>query len=230
MRQMIVGVMSAALLPLLVVGTGGGPANAAPAPDVKRVVRAYGDGAVRLQARQGVDVTFRARRGDRVMLEVRMHRTYPSTCLGTQALVDGRGRRTAPVDFDSGTKIFTVRTTGRAVLSFRGRCASGRRQAPQPGWAQLTKVRTREVRRDGRTSVRAPRRGYVDIASARVARDGRDTLTLRAPDGARQEIRGGGVLVGGRVVRQGDGPRDLDRGRTALRARPQPVERRQHRG
>lgn len=206
MRRMLVGVMSAALLPLLLSGPGSGPASAAPAPDVKRVERAYGDGAVRLQARQGVDVTFSASRGDRVMLEVRMHRTYPSTCLGTLALVDGRGRRTAPVDFDSGTKIFTVRTTGRAVLSFRGRCASGRRQAPEPGWAQLTKVRTRHVRRDGRTSVRAPRRGYIDIASARVARDGRDTLTLRAPDGTRQEIRGGGVLVGGRVVRQGDSP------------------------
>ncbi|MFC7359682.1 hypothetical protein [Nocardioides astragali] len=203
MRRMIVGVTSAALLPLLLTGTTGGSASADPAPDVKRVERAYGDGAVRLEARQGVDVTFRARRGDRVMLDVRMHRIYDkSPCWGTQALVDGRGRRTAPLDPISGTRVFKVRTTGRAVLSFRGRCASGKGHTPHAAWAQLTKVRTREVQRNARTSVREPRRGYVDIAYVRVAHDGRDTLTLRAPDGSVQEIRRGRVLVGNRVVWQ----------------------------
>ena len=205
MRRLIVGTMSAALLPLLLAGTGGGPASAAAAPEVKRVERGYGDGPVRLEARQGVDVTFRARRGDRVMLDVRMHRIYAkSPCFGTQALVDGRGRRTAPLDPISGTRVFTVRTTGRAVLSFRGRCAAAKGQAPHAAWAQLTKVRTREVQRNGRTSVREPRRGYVDIASVRVRPDGRDTLTLRALDGSVQGIRSGGVLVGNRVVTQVD--------------------------
>ena len=200
---MLLGAVSAALLPLVAVGTDGGPANAASAPDVKRVERAFGDGAVRLRPRQGVDVTFRARRGDRVMLEVTRHRIFPSTCFGTVALVDGRGRRAARVGPKAGTKVFMVRTTGRAVLSFRGRCAIARGQTPLAGRAQLTKVRTRKVRREGRTAVRAPRRGYLDIARIRVAKDGRDTLTLRAPDGTTQGVTRGGVLVGGRVHREG---------------------------
>jgi hypothetical protein len=204
MRRMVVGIMSAALLSLPLAGTSGGPVSAAPDAGTKRVERAYGDGAVRLQARQGVDVTFRARRGDRVMLDVRS-RTYPrSPCFGTQALVDGRGRRTAPLEPITGTKVFRVRTTGRAVMSFRGVCSQRKGQTAHPVRAQLTKVRMREVQRNGRTSVREPRRGYLDIAYVRVARDGRDTLTLRAPDGSLQEIRRGGVLIGNRVVRQGD--------------------------
>lgn len=206
MRGMIVGVTAAALLPLLMAGTTGGPASAAPAPQVKRFERAYGDGPVRVRAREGVDIAFRARRGDRVMLDVRS-RAYPrSPCFGTQALVDGRGRRTAPFEPLIGTKVFRVRTTGRAVLSFRGVCSSGRGQTPHAVRVQLTKVRTREVPRNGRTSVREPRRGYVDIAYVRVAQDGRDTLTLRAPDGSVQEMRRGGVLVGNRLVRQLDAP------------------------
>ena len=64
---------------------------------------------------------------------------------------------------------------------------------------QLTKVRMREVERDGRTSVRASRRGYLEVAYVRVARDGRDTLTLRTRDGSAQDVPRGRVVVGNRV-------------------------------
>ena len=77
------------------------------------------------------------------------------------------------------------------------RCNKG--QDPLPVRVQLTKVRTREVERDGRTSVRASRRGYLEVAYVRVARDGRDTLTLRTRDGSAQYVPRGRLVVGNPV-------------------------------
>lgn len=190
-------------LPALVAGAAAVPASAdareAVAPAVKQVRQAYGDGPVRLRPRQGVDVSFPARRGDRVMLDVNSRTRIESPCFGRQTLVDGRGRRTAPLKDDRGTKIFTVRTTGRAVLSFRGACAHHEGDTPHPMKAQLTKVRMREVERNGRTSVRGPRRGFVDVAYVRVARDGRDTLTLRTAQSLVQRHATIRMLVGSRM-------------------------------
>ena len=199
MRRMLLGAVSAALLPLVAVGTNGGPASAASAPDVKRVERAFGDGAVRLRPRQGVDVTFRARKGDQVFLDIVNERFHKSPCFGTQSVRDGRGVRRSSVDGIRSAKVVTIRTTGRVVLGFRGYCAANERQRANRAVVQLTKVRMREVAREDRTTVRAPRRGFVDIAYVRVRQHGRDTLSLRADDGTIQTVRKGRVLRGSRL-------------------------------
>lgn len=202
MQRMFVGVMTAALLPLLGV-VAGLPAtaapDAAPVPRVKDVERSYGAGVVHLAPRQGVDITFRARRGDRVMLEVRSRRARVSPCFGTQSIVDERGRRTARIDGSGSARIMRVRTAGRVELGFRGVCSSNKGQEPHPVDVRLVKVRMREVARDDRTSVRGVRPGHVDLAYVRVARDGRDTLTLRSSGGSAQEVRRGQVVIGNRV-------------------------------
>ncbi|WP_210651927.1 hypothetical protein [Nocardioides sp. SYSU D00065] len=198
MRRIIVSVTAAAMLPLL-VGTGGAPATGASVLAVKKVVRAYGGAPVLLEARQGVDVAFRARRGDRVLLEVRSRTSAIAPCFGTQTLADGRGRRTARIDGSGSASIMRVRTTGRVVLRFRGVCSTNRGQTPHDVRVQLTKVRLREVERDGRTSVRGARRGFLDVAYVRVGSDGRDTLTLRSRDGSAQQPSRGATVLGDRI-------------------------------
>lgn len=203
MRRLIVGVMSAALPPLL----GAVPAQpavaapgAAPVPEVKVVDLAYGARAERLAPRQGLDLRFHARRGDQLLLEVRGRRApAASRCTFTQSIVDGRGRRSARVDGYAAARIVRVRTTGVVELGFRGECAYNRGQDPHPVSVRLVKVRSREVSRDDRTAVRGARPGYLDVAWVRVARDGRDTLTIRDGDGAVQQVQRSRVVVGDRV-------------------------------
>lgn len=204
MRRFIAGVAAALALPLLGVVVQH-PAVAAPetapTPRVKHVERSYGAGVVRLAPRQGVDIGFRARRGDEVMIEVRSRRDRFTPCSFTQTIADARGRRTAKVDLATSARIMRVRSTGRVELRFRGACAYDRSQDPHPVSVRLVKVRSREVARDDRTAVRGERPGYLDVAWVRVARDGRDTLTLRTSDGAVQRVQRSRVVVGDRVFR-----------------------------
>lgn len=193
------------LMPTLLASTAIPPtATAAPVvrpPAAMEVERAYGDGAVFLEPRQGVDIEFRATRGDRVMLEVNSREYDAGTpCFGTQTLIDGRGTRTARIEGVGAARIMRVRTSGRTVLRFRGLCAFNKGQDPHPVRVQLTKVRMREVKQDGRTPVEASRRGYLEVAYVRVARDGRDTLTLRTRGGSAQYVPRGRVVVGNRVT------------------------------
>ncbi|QSR31175.1 hypothetical protein CFI00_11820 [Nocardioides sp. S5] len=204
MRRFIAGVVAALLLPLLGVVVEQ-PAVAAPetapTPRVKHVERSYGAGAVRLAPRQGLDIGFRARRGDEVMIEVRSRRDRFAPCSFTQTIADARGRRTARVDYSTSARIMRVRSTGRVELRFRGACGFDAGRDPHPVSVRLVKVRSREVARDDRTAVRGERPGYLDVAWVRVARDGRDTLTLRTSDGTVQRVQRSRVVVGDRVFR-----------------------------
>lgn len=203
-RRLMAGVVPALLLPLLGVVAGQSAAAApepVPAPRVKDVEGSYGAAAVRLAPRQGVDIAFRARRGDQVMLDVRSRRSGVAPCSFTQSIVDARGRRTARVDASASARIMRVRSTGRVVMGFRGVCAHNAGQEPHPVSVQLVKVRMREVARDDRTVVRGERRGHLDVAWVRVARDGRDTLTLRTAEGSVQQVHRSRVVIGGRVFR-----------------------------
>lgn len=198
----LLGVVTA--LAAVMTGLGGPtapPSDAAPpVAAVKQVDRAYGQGPVRLGPGQGVDVTFQARRGHSVMLDVRS-RTSPryASCFGTQTLVDGRGPRRTRINGPGSARIMSVRTSGQVTLRFRGTCSANKRQEAHPVIAQLIKVRTRQVDRDARTRVRAPRRGFLDVAWVRVARHARDTLTLRSGSGVTQHPRYSRVLVGDRL-------------------------------
>ncbi len=163
------------LSPLTLVASGGQAAAAErQAPPVKHVVREYGDGPVRLAAHQGTDVSFHARRGDRVT--VIAESVEHTRCSGRETLVDGRGARTAKLG-----RVFRVRTTGAAVLRFRGRCGvTGTGKFRLPVRVEVVKVRMRKLSVDGpRTRVRAPRQGFLDVAFVRVPRTGRVKLTLR---------------------------------------------------
>ena len=183
-----------------VVGTAAPAATGAadaPAPAVVQATRAYGDGPVRLAPGQGVDVRFRARRGDRVMLDVRSADSYDTECFGTQTLVDRRGRRTAVIDHTKG-RLVTVRATGPTTLSFRGHCAPNEWQTGDPVTVQLTKIRVRRVGAEERVRVRAPRRGRLDMALVRVSRRHRDTLFLRNADGTPQYSPRSLMMTGGR--------------------------------
>lgn len=200
-------VLLAGTLLLPVLAMAGSPTSATapqkqaapPAPSVKDVRAAYGSAPVRVQPRQGVAVAFRARKGDRVFLDVTNGRDDEAPCFGHQTLRDGRGSRSSAVDGVRSARVVTVRTTGRVVLTFRGYCAANKGQKADPAAVQLTKVRMRDVGRDDRTTVRAPRRGFVDIAYVTVRRHGRDTLTLRADDGTVQYDWGGRLLLGSRL-------------------------------
>lgn len=202
MRRFIAGVVAALLFPLLGVGVEQ-PAAAAPeptpAPRVKDVESSYGAAAVRLAPRQGVDIAFRARRGDQVMLDVRSRRYRAAPCSFTQSIVDPQGRRSAEVDESTSARIMRVRSTGRVELGFRGVCAHDKGQEAHPVSVRLVKVRMRDVQRDDSTAVRGSRPGYLDVARVRVARDGRDTLTLRASDGTVQQVQRSLVVIGDRV-------------------------------
>lgn len=63
---------------------------------------------MRLRPREGVDVSFRARRGDVVMLEVRSRTYAGSPCFGTQTLRDGRGTRSARISGVGSAKVVTA--------------------------------------------------------------------------------------------------------------------------
>ena len=152
-------------------------AHAAPAvPAVLRVVRAYGDGPVLTAPGQGVDVTFRARRGDRVRLLVSNVRWPEHRCYGHLTLRDGRGTRGMLVP----GRTLRVRTDGVAVLGYRGRCAEFETDAVGPARVQLQKLRMHHVAVDG-PGTRIPRaqRGYVDVAWTRVPAAGRVKLSAR---------------------------------------------------
>lgn len=207
MRRTTALLSTVLLVPPLVLGTGS-PAPAEPAttdvvaaPAVLQVQAAYGAPRVRVAPRQGVDITFRASKGDRVLLDVRSTRHRQAPCFGTQTLRDALGTRTATIDGLASAKIMTVRTTGPAVLGFRGYCASNQGQEAHPASVQLTRIRMREIGREGRRSVRAARRGFLDVAYVTVRANGRDTMTLRNGDGTTQDVRRTGrVLLDDRLV------------------------------
>lgn len=222
MRGVVAAVCAAALLPLVATVVSTVPAVAAlgaversaAGPPLKKVTRAYGDGPVRLAARQEGIIAFRARRGDHVTLQVRgadrAHRGVG--CEGSVSLTDGRGVRTA----QALSRVFVVRSSGATTLRFRGRCEL---VAPVPVRLQLVKVRMKRVLSEGaRVRVAAPRRGYLDVAFVRVARDGRDSLVLRDPDGSTQFSYDSQVLVGSRLVDSG-----TDRGVVTVEAGRRPT-------
>lgn len=206
MRRMVALLSGVLVVPMLISGVDGAAvASAAPdaEPVVKTVDRAYGGPAVKLAPGQGVDVRFQAHRGDQVMLDLQTG-VDGAPCHGSQIVVDSRGRRALRISGYMAARIVRMRVTGPTVLSFRGSCSYTGNEKPVPARAQLTKVRLRSVAVDGRTSVRAPRRGYLDVAHVRVASDGRDTLTMRDEEGVATiaSASGSRVLVGNRLSGQ----------------------------
>ncbi|WP_181312083.1 hypothetical protein [Nocardioides campestrisoli] len=151
---------------------------------VKRVVRRYGGGPVRLTADQRGEIAFSARRGDEVALAVWSARDLP--CWGHLTLTDGRGTQDGRLD-----DVFRVRTNGRAVLGFRGRCLMRKDLTVR---IQLLKLRRQELRVDGApVRLPAPRRGFLDVAWLDVPRSGRVTLGGYTPQGF--PLRSGPLLV-----------------------------------
>lgn len=192
MRRIVSIIALSVLSPIVAVVGGTSFSVAAPStPAVKEVTRQYGAGPVRLAARQRADISFRARRRDRVSLEAQVAGKRRGPCSGRAILVDGRGARRAKLD-----RVFRVRTSGTAVFRFRGRC--GTRRTPLPVRVQLQKLRLRRIGVDGRDArVRTPRRGYVDVAWTRVPASGRVKLTAR--NRRSRETYANRVLVGSRL-------------------------------
>lgn len=193
MRRVVAGMTAALLLPAVVVGTGATAGAVDREPTVKKVVREYGDGPVVLAARQGADITFSGQRGDRVTLAVRRIGNPGEQCHGQIHLLDRRGARRAPLG-----GVLRLRTSGTAVLRFRGRC--GTASTPLPARVQLQRVRMHRIAVDGSPArVGVPRRGFVDVAWTRVPADGRVTLTARGTTGG--AIQAHQFLVGSTLDR-----------------------------
>ncbi|WP_185994387.1 hypothetical protein [Nocardioides campestrisoli] len=167
---------------LAAAGPGAAGSSAASAaesqrPPARRVVRAYGQGPVKLAPRQAGAITFRADRGDVVTLRV-TEVDGSDRCFGSLTLTDRRGSRTAPLDH-----VLRVRAAGRATVWFRGRCQypGGK---PRRTLAQLVKVTGRDVPVDGRpVRLRPSGRGFVDIAWVKAPPTGRVTLLGSDPRG-----------------------------------------------
>ena len=206
MRRAVISIVLGLVAPLVaVVGTvPAATAEPAAAPPVKHVVRGYGDGPVRLAARQGADITFPARRGDQVTLEVRDAKHGSAACSGRTTVVDRRGARTTSLD-----RVVRVRTTGQATLRFRGRCGhTGMERLPVE--VQLVKVRMRKVPVESATRVRAARRGFVDVAWTTVPATGRVKLTARRSNGRSTPALG--VLVGAQRLWTADATASVEHG------------------